>query len=193
MSSAYPEIYLVRHGQTEWSLSGRHTGRTDIPLTTAGEEAARKVASRLPAIDFAAVWSSPSQRARNTCTLAGFGDTVVIKDDLAEWDYGAYEGITTKDIQAQRPGWEIFRDGCPNGETAADVGARADRIITQLREINGNVLIFSSAHFLRVFATRWIGLPPEDGKRFVLDTTSISTLGYDHDLSEPVIRRWNQI
>jgi probable phosphoglycerate mutase len=193
MSSAYPEIYLVRHGQTEWSLSGRHTGRTDIPLTTAGEEAARKVASRLPAIDFAAVWSSPSQRARNTCTLAGFGDTVVIKDDLAEWDYGAYEGITTKDIQAQRPGWEIFRDGCPNGETAADVGARADRIITQLREINGNVLIFSSAHFLRVFATRWISLPPEDGKRFVLDTTSISTLGYDHDLSEPVIRRWNQI
>ncbi|NTG46347.1 histidine phosphatase family protein [Agrobacterium rhizogenes] len=193
MSSAYPEIYLVRHGQTEWSLSGRHTGRTDIPLTTAGEDAARKVTGRLPAIDFAAVWSSPSQRARNTCALAGFGDVVVIKDDLAEWDYGAYEGITTKDIQAQRPGWEIFRDGCPNGETAADVGPRADRIIGQLREINGNVLIFSSAHFLRVFATRWIALPPENGKCLVLDTTSISTLGYDHDLTEPVIRRWNQI
>lgn len=193
MSSAYPEIYLVRHGQTEWSLSGRHTGRTDIPLTAAGEEAARKVAGRLPAIDFAAVWSSPSQRARNTCALAGFGDVSVIKDDLAEWDYGAYEGITTKDIQAQRPGWEIFRDGCPNGETAADVGARADRIIAQLREINGNVLIFSSAHFLRVFAPRWIGLPPENGAHLVLDTTSISTLGYDHNLTEPVIRRWNQI
>ena len=193
MSSAYPEIYLVRHGQTEWSLSGRHTGRTDIPLTAAGEEAARKVASRLPAIGFAAVWSSPSQRARNTCALAGFGDVSVIKDDLAEWDYGAYEGITTKDILAQRPGWQLFRDGCPDGETAADVGARADRIIAQLRDVNGNVLIFSSAHFLRVFATRWIGLPPEDGTRLVLDTTSISVLGYEHDLSEPVLRRWNQI
>ena len=193
MSSSHPEIYLVRHGQTEWSLSGRHTGRTDIPLTSAGEEAARKVAGRLPAIDFAAVWSSPSQRAKSTSALAGFGDARVIKDDLAEWDYGAYEGITTKEILAQRPGWQLFRDGCPDGETAADVGARADRIISQLRELNGNVLIFSSAHFLRVFAARWLGLPPQDGARLVLDTTSISVLGYEHDLSEPVIRRWNQV
>jgi probable phosphoglycerate mutase len=193
MSSSYPEIYLVRHGQTEWSLSGRHTGRTDIPLTAAGEEAARKVAGRLPAIDFAAVWSSPSQRAKSTSALAGFGDARVIKDDLAEWDYGAYEGITTKEILARRPGWQLFRDGCPEGETAADVGARADRIISQLRDVNGTVLIFSSAHFLRIFAARWLGLPPEDGARFVLDTTSISVLGYEHDLSEPVIRRWNQV
>jgi probable phosphoglycerate mutase len=193
MSSSHPEIYLVRHGQTEWSLSGRHTGRTDIPLTSAGEDAARKVAGRLPAIDFAAVWSSPSQRAKSTSALAGFGDARVIKDDLAEWDYGAYEGITTKEILAQRPGWQLFRDGCPDGETAADVGARADRIISQLRELNGNVLIFSSAHFLRVFAARWLGLPPQDGARLVLDTTSISVLGYEHDLSEPVIRRWNQV
>lgn len=192
MSSAYPEIYLVRHGQTEWSLSGRHTGRTDIPLTAAGEEAARKVAGRLPAIDFAAIWSSPSQRARNTCTLAGFGDAAVIKDDLAEWDYGAYEGITTKEILAQRPGWQLFRDGCPDGETAADVGARADRIIASIRTVNGSVLIFSSAHFLRVFAARWLGLPPQGGAHLVLDTASISVLGYEHDLSEPVIRRWNQ-
>ncbi|MFT4182211.1 MAG: histidine phosphatase family protein [Rhizobium sp.] len=192
MSSAYPEIYLVRHGQTEWSLSGRHTGRTDIPLTEAGEEAARKVAGRLPAIDFAAVWSSPSQRARNTCALAGFGDAAVIKDDLAEWDYGAYEGITTKEILAARPGWQLFRNGCPNGETAADVGARADRIIAGIRAVNGSVLIFSSAHFLRVFTARWLGLPPQDGACLVLDTASISALGYEHDLSEPVIRRWNQ-
>ncbi|MBB3451969.1 putative phosphoglycerate mutase [Rhizobium sp. BK313] len=193
MSSSHPEIYLVRHGQTEWSLSGRHTGRTDIPLTSAGEDAARKVAGRLPAIDFAAVWSSPSQRAKSTSALAGFGDARVIKDDLAEWDYGAYEGITTKEILAQRPGWQLFRDGCPDGETAEDVGARADRIISQLRELNGTVLIFSSAHFLRVFAARWLGLPPQDGARLVLDTTSISVLGYEHDVTEPVIRRWNQV
>ena len=193
MSSAYPEVYLVRHGQTEWSLSGRHTGRTDIPLTAAGEEAARKLAGRLPLIDFAAVWSSPSQRAQNTCALAGFGDRRVVKDDLAEWDYGAYEGITTKAILAERPGWQVFRDGCPNGEMAADVGARADRIIGELRAINGPVLIFSSAHFLRVFAARWVGLPSEGGAHLVLDTTSISVLGYEHDLTEPVIRRWNEI
>ncbi len=192
MSSAYPEVYLVRHGQTEWSLSGRHTGRTDIPLTAAGEEAARNLPNRLPSIDFAAVWSSPSQRAQSTCALAGFGDRRVVKDDLAEWDYGAYEGITTKAILAERPGWQVFRDGCPNGETAADVGARADRIIGELRAIDGPVLIFSSAHFLRVFAARWVGLPPEGGEHLVLDTTSISVLGYEHDLTEPVIRRWNQ-
>ncbi|AYG60067.1 histidine phosphatase family protein [Rhizobium jaguaris] len=193
MSSSHPEIYLVRHGQTEWSLSGRHTGRTDIPLTAAGEEAARKVAGRLPAIDFAAVWSSPSQRAKSTSALAGFGDARVIKEDLAEWDYGAYEGVTTKEILAQRPGWQLFRDGCPDGETAADVGGRADRIISELREVNGSALIFSSAHFLRVFAARWLGLPPEGGAHFVLDTTSISVLAYEHDLTEPVIRRWNQV
>ncbi|NLR96882.1 histidine phosphatase family protein [Rhizobium sp. P38BS-XIX] len=193
MSSAYPEVYLVRHGQTEWSLSGRHTGRTDIPLTAAGEEAARNLPNRLPSIDFAAVWSSPSLRAQNTCALAGFGDRRVVKDDLAEWDYGAYEGITTKAILAERPGWQVFRDGCPNGEMAANVGARADRIIGELRGIGGSVLIFSSAHFLRVFAARWVGLPPEGGEHLVLDTTSISVLGYEHDLTEPVIRRWNQV
>ena len=192
MSSAFPEIYLVRHGETEWSLSGRHTGRSDIPLTPNGEAAARKVAGRLADHSFSAVWSSPSQRARNTCTLAGFGSGAVIKDDLAEWDYGAYEGITTKEILAGRPGWQLFRDGCPNGETAADVGARADAVIHALREAADTILIFSSSHFLRVFAARWLGLPPEGGARFVLDTTGISVLGYEHDLTEPVIRRWNQ-
>jgi broad specificity phosphatase PhoE len=192
MSSAFPEVYLVRHGETEWSASGRHTGRTDIPLTPAGEEAARKVAGRLRGLSFAAVWSSPSQRAFNTCTLAGFGSGALKKDDLAEWDYGAYEGVTTKEILAERPDWRLFRDGCPNGEQISDVGARADRIVAQLRAVDGNVLVFSSSHFLRVLAARWLGLPPEGGALFVLDTASISVLGYEHDLTEPVIRRWNQ-
>jgi len=138
------------------------------------------------------VWSSPSQRAYNTSVLAGFGATSVKNDDLQEWDYGAYEGRTTKEILAERPGWNVFRDGCPQGEMAADVGARADRIIRQLREAGGSILIFSSAHFLRVLAARWLGLPPEGGALFVLDTASISVLGYEHDLSEPVVRKWNQ-
>lgn len=192
MSSAYPEIYLVRHGETEWSLSGRHTGRSDIPLTASGEAAARKLAERLTGLTFSAVWSSPSERARKTCALAGFGSGAVIKDDLAEWDYGAYEGITTKAILADRPGWQLFRDGCPKGEFAADVGDRADAVIHALRQTAGTILVFSSSHFLRVLAARWLGLPPEDGSRFVLDTASISVLGYEHDLTEPVIRRWNQ-
>ncbi|CAN7322178.1 histidine phosphatase family protein [Mesorhizobium sp. LjNodule214] len=192
MSSAFPEIYLVRHGETEWSASGKHTGRTNIPLTAAGEAAARGVAERLKGLSFQAVWSSPSQRAYNTCTLAGFGATGVKKDDLQEWDYGAYEGLTTKQILAARPGWNVFRDGCPGGEMAADVGARADRILGGLRAVGGNVLVFSSAHFLRVLTARWLGLPPQDGALLVLDTASLSTLGYEHDLTEPVIRKWNQ-
>jgi broad specificity phosphatase PhoE len=192
MASAFPEIYLVRHGETQWSSLGKHTGRTDIPLTAVGEEAARQLAGRLQGPSFAAVWSSPSQRAFNTCMLAGFGSGALRRDDLAEWDYGAYEGLTTKEIMAQRHGWRLFRDGCPGGEQACDVGARADRIVSQLREVEANVLVFSSAHFLRVLTARWIGLPPEDGACFVLDTASISVLGYDHDLSEPVVRRWNQ-
>lgn len=192
MSNAYPEIYLVRHGQTEWSLSGQHTGRTDMPLTAAGEAAARTLAGRLQGLAFSAIWSSPSQRASKTCALAGFGDARIIKDDLAEWDYGTYEGITTKAILAQRPGWQLFRDGCPGGESAADVGARADRIIHAIRAANDRILIFSSSHFLRVLTARWLGLPPEGGALFVLDTTSISVLGYEHDLTEPVVRMWNQ-
>lgn len=192
MSSPFPELYLVRHGETEWSRSGRHTGRSDIPLTEAGEAAARGVAGRLQGLSLAAVWSSPSLRARTTCTLAGFGDGGVIKDELAEWDYGAYEGVTTKQILAERPGWQLFRDGCPQGEDAAQVGVRADAVIEQFRQAATTVLVFSSSHFLRVLAARWIGLPPEGGSRFVLDTASLSVLGYEHDLTEPVIRRWNQ-
>ncbi|QKD02639.1 histidine phosphatase family protein [Mesorhizobium loti] len=192
MSNAYPQIHLVRHGETAWSLSGQHTGRTDMPLTPAGEAAARGVAERLKGLSFSAVWSSPSQRAYNTSVLAGFGAQSVRNDDLQEWDYGAYEGRTTKEILAERPSWNVFRDGCPQGEMAADVGTRADRIIRQLRDAGGSILIFSSAHFLRVLAARWLGLPPEGGALFVLDTASISVLGYEHDLSEPVVRKWNQ-
>ncbi|WP_343717262.1 histidine phosphatase family protein [Inquilinus sp.] len=191
MSSPYPELTLVRHGETEWSATGKHTGRSDIPLTATGAEAARRVADRLQGLSVTAVWTSPSQRARTTCELAGFGARAVVKGDLAEWDYGAYEGLTTKQILADRPGWQLFRDGCPQGEVAADVGARADRIIREFREAGGSVLAFSSSHFLRVLAARWLGLPPEGGANFVLDTASISVLGYEHDLSEPVIRRWN--
>lgn len=184
------QITLVRHGETEWSKAGKHTGRTDIPLTLAGEAAARGLADRLTGATFSTVWSSPSQRARNTCKLAGFGENVIVKDDLAEWDYGAYEGITTKDIKAERPSWDLFRDGCPNGEDAASVGRRADRVIADLHKAAGTVLIFSSSHFLRVLGARWIELPPEGGANFVLDTASISILGSYHDA--PVIRRWNQ-
>ena len=192
MSSAFPEIYLVRHGETEWSVSGRHTGRTDIPLTPAGEAAARHIAARLSGLTFSAVWSSPSQRASKTCALAGFGSQAVTKAELAEWDYGAYEGLTTKQILAERPGWRLFRDGCPRGELTSDVGARADLTVGQLRQTDGTILIFSSSHFLRVLAARWLGLLPEAGELFVLDTASISILGYEHDLTEPVIRRWDQ-
>ncbi len=190
--SAFPEIHLVRHGETEWSASGKHTGLTDIPLTPAGEAAAGRVAERLQGLSFQAVWSSPSQRAFKTSAHAGFGSAGMKKADLAEWDYGAYEGLTTKQILIERPGWRLFRDGCPDGEAAEDVGARADRIVDELRDVNGNVLVFSSSHFLRVLTARWLGLPPQDGALFVLDTASTSVLGYEHDLGEPIIRRWNQ-
>lgn len=184
------QITLVRHGETEWSKAGKHTGRSDIPLTPVGEEAARKLAARLAGPSYSAVWSSPSLRARTTCELAGYGDSAIIKDDLAEWSYGDYEGVTTKEILAGRPGWNLFSDGCPNGETAADVGHRADNVLAELRAAEGAVLIFSSSHFLRVLGARWIGLPPEGGASFVLDTASISILDDYHDA--PVIRRWNQ-
>jgi len=192
MASLYPEITLVRHGETEWSASGKHTGRSDIPLTAKGEEAARKLGDRLRDKSFAAVWSSPPLRARRTAELAGFGAVVEVKPDLAEWDYGAYEGLKTKDILLERPGWSLFRDGCPKGESVADAGARADRMVVALRAAGGNVLVFSSAHFLRTLTARWLGLAPADGALFVLDTASVSVLGYEHDMTEPVLRRWNQ-
>ncbi|MFE0016541.1 histidine phosphatase family protein [Mesorhizobium sp. NPDC059054] len=191
MASPYPEITLVRHGETEWSATGKHTGRSDIPLTAKGEDAARKLAERLRDGTFSAIWTSPSSRARRTAELAGFG-AAEIKPDLAEWDYGAYEGLTTKEILVERPGWSLFRDGCPDGESVMQAGARADRVVTALREASGNVLLFSSSHFLRTLTARWLGLPASQGALLVLDTASISILGYEHDMGEPVVRRWNQ-
>lgn len=191
MSETLPVIYLARHGETAWTLSGQHTGLTDIPLTARGERNARRLQIRLRGLQFAKVFTSPLQRALRTCDLAGFGSLAELDHDLVEWNYGKYEGRITAEIHNERPDWRLFRDGCPGGETAKDVADRADRIITRVRRVSGNVLIFSSAHFLRVLAARWLGLAPEMGKCFVLSTASISALGYEHDLSEPVIRLWD--
>jgi broad specificity phosphatase PhoE len=187
-----PAVYLARHGETAWSLSGQHTGRTDLPLTERGERQARALGERLRGAHFAKVLTSPSQRARRTAKLAGFGSLGEIDPDLAEWDYGQYEGRRTAEILAERPGWYIFRDGCPGGETPDQVGARADRATQRIRAVPGNVLIFSSAHFLRVLAARWLGLEVGGGRYFWLGTASLSVLGYEHNLGEPIIRLWNE-
>ena len=189
--SHLPTAYLARHGETAWSLSGQHTGLTDLPLTERGESNARKLGERLQPVRFELVWTSPLQRAKATCDLAGFAATAQSDRDLVEWNYGEYEGRRTVDILQQRPGWQLFRDGCPGGESPADVGARADRVIDRIRTADGNVLLFSSGHFLRVLGARWLGLPPGDGRYFMLATASLSTLGYEHGLDEPVIRFWN--
>jgi broad specificity phosphatase PhoE len=191
MSEALPMVYLVRHGETEWSRSRRHTGRTDLPLTADGEHAARGLAERLRGPAFAKVFTSPLQRATRTCELAGFGEVAAPDDALLEWDYGTYEGWTTEQIIQDRPGWNLFGDGCPGGESPDNVAARADDLIGRIRTISGTVLLFSSAHLLRMIAARWICMPPIGGRLLVLGTASISTLGYEHDRGEPVIRTWN--
>jgi probable phosphoglycerate mutase len=191
MNPSLPSVYLARHGETVWSLSGQHTGRTDLPLTDQGEANARALGLRLRGMTFSLVLTSPLQRARRTCELAGFGPVAIADADLAEWDYGDYEGKRTAEIIATRPGWQLFRDGCPNGESADQVGARADRVIARARAAAGNVLMFSSAHILRVLSARWLGLPATGGRYFVLGTASVSLLGYEHDMSEPVIKLWN--
>ena len=193
MSGTLPVVYLARHGETAWSLSGQHTGLTDLPLTERGERAARGLADRLRGLAFARVFSSPLQRATRTCELAGFASRAEIDRDLVEWDYGEYEGRRTAEIQVDRPGWQVFRDGCPGGESPGQVGARADRVVGRVRAVEGNVLLFSSAHFLRMLAARWLGLEPAAGALFALSTASVSALGYEHDLSEPVIRLWNEV
>jgi probable phosphoglycerate mutase len=191
MPDTLPSICLARHGETAWSLSGQHTGVTDLPLTARGEQNARSLAGRLRGLSFARVFTSPLQRARRTCELAGFGSVAEVDPDLVEWNYGEYEGVRTADILAKRPGWQIFRDGCPGGESPAQIGARADRVVARLRPIPGNVLLFSSGHFLRVLTARWLGLEPGYGRYFVLSTASLSMLGYEHDATESVIRLWN--
>jgi broad specificity phosphatase PhoE len=184
-----PEIVLVRHAETEWSLEGRHTGRTDVPLTTHGRGVARALSSPLRQWSFELVLSSPARRALETCELSGLGARMHARDELREWDYGEYEGLTTAQIQALRPGWVLWRDGCPGGENAAQVGARADRVLAELHEQSGNVAIFSHAHMLRVLAARWIELDPAEGDRLALSTGSISVLGYERDTA--VLCRWN--
>jgi probable phosphoglycerate mutase len=191
MSESLPEVYLARHGETEWTVTRRHTGRTDLRLTARGEDNARGLRERLRGLAFDRVFVSPLQRARRTCELAGFGDRAVIIADLSEWDYGSYEGRRTDEIHRERPGWRLFRDGCPGGESVAEVGARADRVIGRLRSLPGHVLLFGHGHFFRVLAARWLGLPAEDARYFVLGTAALSVLGYEHTPDEPAILLWN--
>src|SRR5216110_3859390 len=188
MNKALPIVYLARHSETAWSLTGQHTGLTDLPLTERGESNARRLRERLSDVTFARVFTSPLQRAARTCELAGFGAVAEIDPDLVEWDYGEYEGRRTADILKERPDWELFRDGCPGGESPGQVGTRADRVVSRVRGIQGDVLIFSSGHFIRVLAARWLGLEAgAAGRHFLLSTASLSALGYEHNLSHPVI------
>jgi broad specificity phosphatase PhoE len=192
MGETLPNIYLARHGETAWSLSGQHTGLTDLPLTERGERNARLLGRRLSGLAFAKVFTSPLQRAVRTCELAGFGPIAEVDRDLLEWNYGEYEGRRTAEILAERPGWQLFRDGCPGGESPDQIGARADRVVSRVRAIQGDVLLFSSGHFLRVLTARWLGLEPAGGRYFLLSTAGLGTLAYEHNsLSEPVIRLWN--
>ena len=192
MSEVLPVVYLARHGETAWSLSGQHTGLTDLPLTPNGERNARRLGERLKGMTFSDVFTSPLQRAARTCELAGFGIVAQPDIDLVEWDYGQYEGRRSAEILAKRPDWQLFRDGAPGGESPAQVAERADRVVQRVRTIPGDALLFSSGHFIRVLAARWLGLDPGSaGKYFLLSTASLSAVGYEHNLSEPVIRLWN--
>lgn len=191
MAEGLPEVYLARHGETAWTLSGQHTGRTDLPLTERGERNATNLRERLRGLTFARVLVSPRGRALRTSELAGFAACAEIEPDLAEWDYGAYEGRRTADIREERPGWYLFRDGCPGGESVAEVGARADRVIARLRDAGGQSLLFGHGHFFRVLAARWIGLPAGDARHFLLSTASLCVLGYEHTLDDPAVRLWN--
>jgi broad specificity phosphatase PhoE len=183
------EIVLVRHGQTEWSLSGQHTGNTDIPLTAEGRRHAEALGARLSGWRFARVLTSPLSRAVETCRLAGLGEEAETTDDLREWDYGDYEGRRTADVRKERPGWGLWKDGVPGGETVEEVGRRADRVIAAARDVDGDVALFAHGHVLRVIGARWVGLPPADGARLALSTASISVLGWERETA--VIERWN--
>jgi len=192
MESELPIIYLARHGETAWSLSGQHTGLTDLPLTQHGERTARRLRERLQELTFAKVFASPLQRAWRTCELAGFGAVAEVDPDLVEWNYGEYEGLRGAEIRETLPGWNLFLDGCPGGEKPQDISARADRVVNRVRALQANVLLFTSGHFIRVLACRWLGLEPSANSRyFMLSTASLSALGYEENLSRPVIRFWN--
>ncbi len=191
MSQPLPMVYLVRHGDTAWTLTGQHTGRTDLPLIDPGERQALGLRPRLMALRVDRIISSPLRRARRTAELAMGDSAIEADDDLMEWDYGAYEGRRTAEIERERPGWRLFRDGSPGGEALAAVGARANRVIGRIRAIGGTVLLFGHRDILRILAVRWVGLPPVEGRGLQLATASLSLLGYDHDITEPVIHTWN--
>lgn len=192
MSQALPMVYLVRHGETAWTRTAQHTGRTDLPLNEDGERQAREVGKRLTSLRVDRVLSSPLRRARRTAELAMPESRIEADVDLMEWDYGAYEGRSTVNIEIERPGWRLYRDGCPDGETLESVGARADRVIGRIRAGGGDVLLFAHREIFRILAMRWIGLAPVEGRRLLLATASWSVLGYDHDHTEPVIHVWNE-
>jgi probable phosphoglycerate mutase len=190
VSSGIQSIYLVRHGETAWSRSGQHTGRTDLPLTGQGEDNARRLRGRLAGLSFGKILRSPLQRASRTCDLAGFGGVAEDDPNLVEWNYGDYEGLRTAEIHGRRPGWQLFRDGCPGGESPADVARRADDVLRRVTACDGNVLIFSSGHFLRMLATRWLGLEPARGALFELDPASVSVLEGGAD-TQHLMKLWN--
>jgi broad specificity phosphatase PhoE len=185
------KVWIVRHGETAWSLSGQHTGRTDIPLTEHGEQQAAALKARLSGQEFARVLTSPLIRARRTCELAGFGDVAEVNEDLMEWDHGTYEGRRTAEIRAERPGWGLFEDGCPGGENLQDVTTRAERVIALVREVKGDVALFAHRDILRVLAARWVLLDPLEARRLYLDAASVSVLSFDHGPNEPIIKSLN--
>ena len=191
MSELLTTVYLARHGETAWTISGQHTGLTDLPLTERGERNARSLGERLTGMKFAKVFTSPLQRAMRTCELAGFAPVAQTDPDLVEWNYGEYEGRRTADILRERPDWRLFRDGCPGGESPQQIAARADRVVDRVRRIGGDVLLFSSGHFLRVLAARWLGVEPAFGRFLKLSTASLSALGYENSLEQPAIQFWN--
>jgi probable phosphoglycerate mutase len=194
MPSDLPRLFLARHGDTAWTESRQHTGLTDLPLNQAGEARARQLGDRLRQFTFARVFTSPLERASKTCELAGYGPVATVDPDLVEWDYGRYEGKLTKDILKEQPGWELFRDGCPDGESPEDVAARADRFVAQVRPIEGDVLAFTSGHITRMIAARWLGLPPGAGRFFQCRTASVGVLAFEHkNRDEPIISVWNQV
>lgn len=191
VSQSLPVVYLARHGNTAWTHSGQHTGLTDLPLTQDGERNAKRLGQRLQGLTFAKVFTSPLQRAARTCELAGFGAVAETDPDLVEWNYGKYEGLTSAEILQLRPDWDLFRDGCPGGESPAQIGQRACRVVERIRSVSADVLLFSSGHFIRVLTACWLGLGPNGGRYFLLNPASLSALSYEHSVPQPAIRLWN--
>jgi len=193
MDESVFKLYLIRHGDTAWSEAHRHTGLTDLPLDRHGEHQARRLGKRLEGLSFTRIFTSPLRRARTTCELAGFAVAAKTDPDLVEWNYGDYEGLTTVEIRRRRSEWDLFRDGVPNGESPRDVAARADRFIAKALRRPGDVVVFSSAHIIRMIAARWLSLPPDAARLFLSSTASVSILGYEHSRAEAVIRLWNDV